>query len=411
MIGVKEDLGGQVETLSVHAYDAFNKLKTYTEGSLVTTMVYDGDGRRVRKTLEDTASSTVESDISYLYDGRRILYEVDETGLEPSVIASYTYGINLIARQEGTSGSTSYYLYNGHGDVTGLVDIDGVLIGSFDYEAFGDILEETGIGETPFKYAGEYQDLSSGLIYLWARYYDPSTGRFISEDPHWDISNMIYGDDGNGGIPNIAAIMQGSNLYVYVRNNPVNRWDTTGRLEEQDKTILDKNDLAKMETLTAEYNLATDPLVRDATRRESVKIRQQAKYKGQYSNSNGDGVYIDNYNYSDPNNKVTVVVAVLSTGSAWAFGGDSTTIAQKVYESIPPTDTLDVTLWGLQLIIGLTEHSRALSVLREGDVVFQIRDSTGIGNRRQSFYQKGTTFIASQETKKGVTTYKINGKF
>ena len=48
-------------------------------------MVYDGDGRRVRKTLEDTASFTVESDISYLYDGRRILYEVDETGLEPAL--------------------------------------------------------------------------------------------------------------------------------------------------------------------------------------------------------------------------------------------------------------------------------------------------------------------------------------
>ena len=177
MIGVKEDVGGQVETLSVLTYDAFNKLKTYTEGSLVTTMVYDGDGRRVRKTLEDTASFTVESDISYLYDGRRILYEVDETGLEPSVIASYTYGINLIARLEGISGSTAYYFYNGHGDVTGLVDIDGVLIGSFDYEAFGDILEDVGIGETPFKYAGEYLDRETGLYLMGARYYSVEIGR------------------------------------------------------------------------------------------------------------------------------------------------------------------------------------------------------------------------------------------
>jgi RHS repeat-associated protein len=152
MTVVKEDVGGQVETLSILAYDAFDKLKTYTEDSLVTTMVYGG---------------------------RRILYEVDGTGLEPS----YVYGINLIARQEGISGSTAYYLCYGHGDVTGLVDVDGVLIGSFDYEAFGDILEETGINETPFKYAGEYLDRETELYLMGARYYASGMGRWITEDP------------------------------------------------------------------------------------------------------------------------------------------------------------------------------------------------------------------------------------
>lgn len=49
-----------------------------------------------------------------VYDGSRILYEVDKTGLELSVIASYyVYGINLIVSLEGISRSLAYYLYNG----------------------------------------------------------------------------------------------------------------------------------------------------------------------------------------------------------------------------------------------------------------------------------------------------------
>ena len=182
----------------------------------------------------------------WFYDGhgRRILYEVDETGLEPSFIASYVYGINLIARLEGISGSTAYYFYNGHGDVTGLVDIYGVLIGSFDYEAFGDVLEETGIGETPFKYAGEYLDRETEMIYLGARYYNPVIGRFTAEDPHWNPSNMIYGDnpvkiderqDLLGLViytyaPDINAIRQSENLYVYGMNNPVMYIDSDGEI-------------------------------------------------------------------------------------------------------------------------------------------------------------------------------------
>ena len=58
----------------------------------------------------------------------------------------------------------------------------------------------------PFRYCGEYQDLCSGLIYLRNRYYDPSIGWFISEDPARD----------------------GLNWYVYCGNNPVIYIDPNG---------------------------------------------------------------------------------------------------------------------------------------------------------------------------------------
>ena len=69
---------------------------------------------------------------------------------------------------------------------------------AYSYDAFGNQTSETG-DSNPFRYAGEYWDSESGLIYLRARYYAPTTGRFTSEDPARD----------------------GLNWYVYCGGNPV----------------------------------------------------------------------------------------------------------------------------------------------------------------------------------------------
>ena len=91
---------------------------------------------------------------------------------------------------------------------------------------------ETEPDSNPFRYSGEYFDEETGLIYLRNRYYDPETGRFISEDPHWNIDNMIYGDkeykDEETKIPDMHAIMQSSNLYAYCMNNPMKYVDPSG---------------------------------------------------------------------------------------------------------------------------------------------------------------------------------------
>ena len=78
-------------------------------------------------------------------------------------------------------------------------------IGEYTYGGYGDIL--TGIQiDNPFKFAGEYNDDETGLIYLRNRYYDPHTGRFISEDPAMDDNNW----------------------YIYCNNNPINFVDPWG---------------------------------------------------------------------------------------------------------------------------------------------------------------------------------------
>ncbi len=109
----------------------------------------------------------------------------------------------VFARQ--TSDGTDYMLKNGHGDVTKLVR-NGAVVQNYDFDAFGNQKTETTNDTNPFRYAGEYFDEESGLIYLRNRYYNPETQRFITEDP----------------------IQDGLNWYAYCGNNPINFVDPTG---------------------------------------------------------------------------------------------------------------------------------------------------------------------------------------
>ena len=52
----------------------------------------------------------------------------------------------------------------------------------YEYDVFGNVRPETGSSDNEFTYTGEQND-SIGLEYLRARYDDPATRRFPSQDP------------------------------------------------------------------------------------------------------------------------------------------------------------------------------------------------------------------------------------
>ncbi len=119
-----------------------------------------------------------------------------------------------------------YFLINAHGDVTAKVS-GGTVTKTYNYDAYGVEKNPDANDTNPFRYCGEYFDKESGSIYLRNRYYSPLSSRFITADTHWNPNNMIYGDK-NTGTPDVAAIMQSGNLYVYCGGNPVSRIDLTG---------------------------------------------------------------------------------------------------------------------------------------------------------------------------------------
>ncbi|MBP3361080.1 MAG: RHS repeat-associated core domain-containing protein, partial [Clostridia bacterium] len=96
--------------------------------------------------------------------------------------------------------------YNGHGDVVQIVDTAGTVKNSYDYDVWGNFLKKEETIENHFTYFGQTYDETTGLYYLRARYYDPTTGRFTQQDTSED----------------------GYNWYVYGNQNPVLHIDPSG---------------------------------------------------------------------------------------------------------------------------------------------------------------------------------------
>lgn len=125
------------------------------------------------------------------------------------------YGTNLLSRI--VEGQTLYYMYNGHADVTALIDTtSSMVVATYYYDAFGNIVEQTGSVNNNITYAGYQYDSETGLYYLNARMYDPVTARFLQEDTY------------RGTADDPLSL----NLYTYCVNNPLIYHDPTGHWPE-----------------------------------------------------------------------------------------------------------------------------------------------------------------------------------
>ncbi len=193
-----------------YSYDEANRLieisKSYGSQKDLYSFEYDGDGNRISKTKKNETSKSDE----YLWDvNSRIPQILTKTDKKDTTI--YTYGIDLISMTDPKKGE-SYYHHDGLGNVRSLSDGKGHIKTVYLYDVFGQIQNKLGDGDNEFLFTGEQMDDEIGLIYLRARYYDPSIGRFINKDP----------------IQGIGTMTQSLNRYVYTLNNPVNLIDPSG---------------------------------------------------------------------------------------------------------------------------------------------------------------------------------------
>lgn len=112
---------------------------------------------------------------------------------------------------QGANGPVRWYVYDGLGSVLAEVDPNGNITSSRKYDAYGFVrggINPTGTSSHKFVgQLGHPSEDNTGYIYMRARYMDPNTGRFVSEDTD----------------------RQGLNWYVYCANNPINSVDQSGK--------------------------------------------------------------------------------------------------------------------------------------------------------------------------------------
>lgn len=188
---------------TAYVYDQANRL-TATTGAVTSSYTYDGDGLRTASTIEGATSQ-----FTWSQAGGLPLVLNDGTN-------AYLYGTDglPLAHQDTASGDVAYYHHDQLGSTRLLTATDGATIGAATYDPYGTPADSTG-EVSPLGFAGQYTDPHTGLQYLRARYYDPTTGQFLTRDPLESLTGEAYGyasndpanySDPTGTFPWLAAI-------------------------------------------------------------------------------------------------------------------------------------------------------------------------------------------------------------
>jgi len=190
-----------------NAYDFENHL--VQKGGV--TIVYDGDGNRVAKT---TASGTT----LYLVDTLNptgYTQVIAEEAPNTAPLVPYVYGLERISQRRTVvingnfTTQIRYFDYDGHGSVRGLTDPSGNVTDTYDYDAFGNLIHQTGTTQNVYLYSGEQFDPDLNLYYNRARYLKTNVARFMTRDFF----------EGNSRLP------LSLHSYLYGNADPVNRRD------------------------------------------------------------------------------------------------------------------------------------------------------------------------------------------
>ena len=188
---------------------------------------YDTAGRRIRKTIEGHDGRRVAERIyvggfevyrRYNGAGKCTLQRnsVDVHNNQDRIALIETTTIKDGEALEPAIVDVRYQLTNGAKSVTIEADGEGRLISKEEYHPWGTTSHRIARGfaevsRKRYRYAGKERDEETGLYYYGARYYAPWLARWTSCDP--------------------AGMIDGSNIYRYVKNNPISSTDPTGQWE------------------------------------------------------------------------------------------------------------------------------------------------------------------------------------
>jgi RHS repeat-associated protein len=166
---------------------------------------YDVLDRRIEITSDGQVTKTV-------YNGENAWADFNADG---TIKARYLFGntIDQALAIYAPGVGTCWYQTDRLGTVRQIIGPTGQVINRIVYAAFGQVISQTNSTlPNRFLFTGRELSFQSGLYYYRARFFDPTAGRFISQDP----LRFSAGD---------------LNLFRYGKNSPTTTTDPTGMLE------------------------------------------------------------------------------------------------------------------------------------------------------------------------------------
>ena len=209
-----------------YTYDANGNQTIKTKNGVTTTFVYDVRDELVTVLQNATTLGLFHYDyqglriskdmggqiLRYTYDDHSVLVETDNTG---ATVAKFDYGTHHLLSLTHVTEGREFYLFDGLGSVADLTTLAGTIQARYQYDAFGNYRAQAGSSFNRFAFTGHESDNETGLYYFKARYYDPDTGRFLSQDEY----------DGDVDTP------PSLHKYLYAYANPLVYVDPTGHIE------------------------------------------------------------------------------------------------------------------------------------------------------------------------------------
>jgi RHS repeat-associated protein len=184
----------------------------------------------------------LDSETHYIYDGNRVIQERDGSNV-PTV--SYTRGNDLsgsldgaggigglLARSHGYSSGNwsthSFYHADGNGNITYMLNSSQSVVASYRYDPFGNIISQSGslADANVYRFSSKEIHVASGMYYYLYRFYDPNLQRWINRDSIRELGfEALRAHYTRKGKP---TRRDGDNLYKFVENDPVSKWDYLG---------------------------------------------------------------------------------------------------------------------------------------------------------------------------------------
>jgi RHS repeat-associated protein len=215
---VNKSKGAGLESMTF-TYDNANRLVGVRDTSDGTTNVflltytYDVENNRVQEDRWKTGEGSSTTRFVYDQSGGNVILDMDGSNT-PLARRMFGDGVDQVLERteaSGTAAGVSVYFTDSLGSVRDVANASGVVEGHVDYNGYGVATKAGSAYLDRYGYTGRETQADDGLQYNRARYYDPSTGRWISQD----TMGFDAGD---------------SNLYRYVRGQPINARDPSGHL-------------------------------------------------------------------------------------------------------------------------------------------------------------------------------------